>query len=210
MHRPRIHLVRLALVTTMSTTSLLLAIPGAQAACHIAGFVESSVEIGADESSVTLTVELQGRQPSCEGTVDWATEDGSAIAGTDYEADSGTLTFVAEDDRVEDITITILEGASAGDFQVVLSNATGSISGTASPATVTITSDATPTEPAATDDTTTSGDETTPPITDDPTEAGDEPDEGTSLPWIPILVVVIVLALLVGWYIARRTPPTVD
>lgn len=215
MQRQRKRLGHAAAVATMLATSLLVTVPGAHAACHIAGFVESTVDVAADAGAVTLTVELQGRQPSCEGTVDWATEDGTAAAGTDYEAASGTLTFVAEDDRVEDITVTILDGASAGDFRVALSNPTGSISGTGDPATVTITSAADPTDPPVTDDATTPGDDPTDgpttdeateaPVTDDPTTAADDGD-GADFPWVPLLAVVVVLGLLVGWYIARRTP----
>lgn len=216
MHRQRICLGRAALVTAVLAASLLPAAPPAHAACHIAGFVDPTVEVGADAGSVTLTVELQGGQPSCEGTVDWATEDGTATAGTDYEAGSGTLTFVAEDDRVEDITIAILDGATAGDFRVVLSSPTGSITGTGDPATVTITGGAEPTEvtepatdqttaPPADDPTTTPATDGAAPVTDAPTTAADDAD-GASFPWVPLLAVVLVLGLLVAWYIARRTP----
>jgi hypothetical protein len=210
MHRTPIRLTRLALVGAVLATSLVVAVPGANAACHIAGFVESEVEVATDAGSVTLTVELQGRQPPCEGTVDWATEDGTATAGSDYEAGSGTLTFVAEDDRVEEITVAILDGASAGDFSVVLSNPSGSIAGTGAAATVTITADGEPTEPAATGQATTPADEPTDgatdtPATEQPTTTADDGD-GARFPWIPLLAVVIVLGLLVGWYIARRTP----
>lgn len=194
------------LVGALLATNLVLAAPGALAACHIAGFVESEVQVAADAGSVTLTVELQGRQPSCEGTVDWATEDGTATAGSDYEAGSGTLTFVAEDDRTEDITITILDGASAGDFSVVLSNPSGSISGTGGAATVTITAAGAATDPA-TDVATTPADDPSVAPTEAPTPGVPTTDDGAArFPWIPLLAVVIVLGLLVGWYIARRTP----
>lgn len=198
---------RVLIVGALLAASLVLAVPRASAACHIAGFVESEVEVTADAGSVTLTVELQGRQPPCEGTVDWATEDGTATAGSDYEAGSGTLTFVAEDDRVEDITITILDGASAGDFSVVLSNPSGSISGTGGAATVTITAADAATEPA-TEVATTPADDPTDAPTEAPTPGvPTTEDDGARFPWIPLLAVVIVLGLLVGWYIARRTPP---
>lgn len=190
------------LVGALLATNLVLAAPRALAACHIAGFVESEVQVAADAGIVTLTVELQGRQPSCEGTVDWATEDGTATAGSDYEAGSGTLTFVAEDDRTEDITITILDGASAGDFSVVLSNPSGSISGTGGAATVTITA-----ADAATESATTPADDPSVAPTEAPTPGVPTTDDGGArFPWIPLLAVVIVLGLLVGWYIARRTP----
>lgn len=208
MPRPTIRAGHALLVGALLVTNLVLAVPSASAACHIAGFVESDVQVDAGAGSVTLTVELQGRQPACEGTVDWATEDGTATAGSDYEAGSGTLTFVANDDRTEDIAITILDGASTGDFSVVLSNPSGSISGTGSAASVTITAADEATEPATEVATTPAeiptDEATEAPTSDEPTTTAD--DEAT-FPWVPILAVVIVLGLLVGWYIARRTPP---
>lgn len=109
----------------------------AVAACHIAGFVESDVE-GAP-GVVSLTVELQGRVGSCAGTVDVTTVDGTATAGEDYEPVSATLAYETDDDRVETVDVTILEGAEPGaSFTLELSNPTGDISGTSGPATVTI------------------------------------------------------------------------
>lgn len=118
-----------------------LAVP-ASAACHIAGFVESEVEVAESDGVASLVVELQGRQPSCAGTVDVATVDGTAVAGEDYEAVTQTLTFEEGDDRVETVEIPILadDDADGGEtFTVELSNPTGSISSTGGPATVTIT-----------------------------------------------------------------------
>lgn len=143
---------------------VLFAMP-AHAACHIAGFVESEVEASESTGVVSLVVELQGQTASCAGTVDVATVDGTAVAGEDYEAVTETLTFEENDDRVETVDITVLadDEADGGEtFTVELSNPTGGISGTAGPATVTITDDAggaedaddEPTEPATvTDDT---------------------------------------------------------
>lgn len=116
----------------------------AHAACHVAAFAEAQVSAGEGAGSVTLTVFLQGRQPGCEGTVDFATEDGTATAGADYEAREGTLEFVQGDDREETIELTILDdGESEGDeqFSVALNNPTGGISSTAGPATVTVADD---------------------------------------------------------------------
>lgn len=191
-------------VVVLLLAAVVAQVQAAHAACHIAGFVDGAVEVDAGAGSVALTVELQGGQPACEGTVDWTTQDGSATAGTDYEEGSGTLTFEAGDDRSEDVTITILSGASAGDFQVVLDNPTGSITGTGDPATVTITGGGTATEAPPTDDATTPTDDATTPA-EVPTEEPAE-EAGSDLPWIPMLVVIIILGLLVAWYIARRTP----
>lgn len=59
-------------------------------------------------------------------TVNYATADSTAIAGTDYESTSGTLTF-APDDTTKTVTITLVEGrdtSSIKTFTVVLSDAT--------------------------------------------------------------------------------------
>lgn len=153
-----------------------VAVP-ASAACHIAGFVESEVEAAESDGVASLVVELQGRQPSCAGTVDVATVDGTAVAGEDYEALTQTLTFEEGDDRVETVEIPILadDDADGGEtFTVELSNPTGSISNTGGPATVTITDDGggttepaeEPTEPATVEE-----------DAADPTEEADDPVE---------------------------------
>lgn len=149
MRRPAAFLAAFGLTATWL---LVLALPAA-AACHIAAFVESEAEGSPSAGVVSLVVELQGQQPSCAGTVDVATVDGSATAGEDYEAVEQTLTFEENDDRVETVDITILEGAGDGEtFTVELSNPTDGISGTGDPATVTIAAaggdDATDDEPA--------------------------------------------------------------
>ena len=210
MPRSPIRPVNVLLVGALLASNLVLAVPGANAACHIAGFVEDQIKVDTNESrSVTLRVELQGRVESCEGTVDWATEDGTAKAGTDYLAASGTLTFVAGDDRIEDITIEIIQ-SGGGDFQVVLSNPTGSITGTGDPATVSIVVDdiQVQSEPRGVSEPEPTDDATTPAATEPTTttDTADAASDGAGFPWIPLLAVVIVLGLLVGWYIARRTP----
>jgi len=199
---------RALFATSLLAAALVIGIQStAVAACHIAGFVEGEVEVDATvhstSRSVTLTVELQGRVESCEGAVDWATEDGTAKAGTDYVGVNGTLTFVAGDDRVEDITIEILD-SGFGDFHVALSNPTGSIAGTGDPATVTIVVDdiQVGSEPGPTDDATspTGGEETedNDPVLDDAADDG--------FPWVPVLLVVIVIAVLAGVLLTRRRP----
>ena len=57
-------------------------------------------------------------------TVDYATGDGTATAGQDYQAVSGTLTF-PENETVGSLNIPILQPRAAGSpktFQVTLSN----------------------------------------------------------------------------------------
>ena len=132
---------------------LLLTAAPAAAACHIAGFVESDVTTSPDADVVSLTVELQGRVGTCAGTVDVATVDGTAVAGQDYESVSATLTFEQDDDRVETIEVPILADATPGtSFTVELSDPTGDITGTGSPATVTIGGDDAPTDADDADD----------------------------------------------------------
>jgi hypothetical protein len=99
-------------------------------------------------TTVDLTITRNG-DLSGASTVDWATQDGSASAGTDYLAASGTASFAAgENTVVVSITVygdTDVEGDE--DFTVFLSNATWA---TISDGTglVTITNDdAAPTDP---------------------------------------------------------------
>ena len=131
-------LIAPVLILALAAAWLLVMAGPAAAACHVAGFVESEVAV-APGASVELTVELQGRVPSCAGTVDVVTSDGSAVAGDDYDPVEATLTFEEGDDRVEPVQITIPAGATADTaFTVELSNPTGDISSTAGPATVSI------------------------------------------------------------------------
>jgi uncharacterized repeat protein (TIGR01451 family) len=76
-------------------------------------------------------------------TIDYATADGTAIAGSDYTATSGTLTFTPTDTE-ETFTVTILDDdIYEGDetFTITLSNPSNATLGTPSSAVVTITDD---------------------------------------------------------------------
>lgn len=191
-----------SLAVLLAAAWLLLLAPAAHAACHIAGFVESEVEASESTGVVSLVVELQGGAGSCAGTVDVATVDGTAVAGEDYEAVTQTLTFEANDDRVETVDITIVadEDADSGEtFTVELSNPTGGITGTSGPATVTITDDSggaedaddEPTEAAPGEDDTaddaTQGDA----IAED---AGETEDDGSNLG----IIIAVVAAIAIG------------
>lgn len=109
---------------------------GAQLAFNPTAY--SVVENG---GSVTLTVTRTGSTTGAL-TVDYATADGTAAAGSDYTAVSGTLSF-ADGEGTKTVTVTIDDDSLAeGDetFTVTLSNASaGTIS--AATATVTITDD---------------------------------------------------------------------
>ena len=71
----------------------------------------SVADAEAEESSGSIdfvvTLDAAGRDPL---SVDWATADGTATAGTDFTADSGTLTFAAGETS-KTITVTLLDDA---------------------------------------------------------------------------------------------------
>lgn len=93
--------------------------------------VESTEVVETDgATTVDVTVRLGAApDPGEEVTVDYATADGTATAGADYTAATGTLTFT-EGETVETITIAIL-GDTTGEadetFTVSLSNETGAV-----------------------------------------------------------------------------------
>jgi photosystem II stability/assembly factor-like uncharacterized protein len=60
-------------------------------------------------------------------TVQYATVDGTAVAGVDYTATSGTLTWLDQDDAPKLISIPILTRSAAGnyDFSIAISSPTG-------------------------------------------------------------------------------------
>lgn len=105
-------------------------------------------------SNSTLTFQVQRNLAFKDTvTVNWHTVDGTAIAGTDYTAGSGTLTWVNGDGSAKSIVITILgrAGGPFGDrlFTVVLDTPTGGIViGSVNPATGTLTDGVPPANPS--------------------------------------------------------------
>lgn len=103
--------------------------------------------------TVNLTVYVQ-RNVAFKGavSVDWHTTDGTAVAGLDYTAGSGTLSWVDTDAAPKAIVISVLaRGGTPGDrdFTITLDNAVGGIVIDApNPATVTISDGATPANPS--------------------------------------------------------------
>lgn len=195
-----------AIVTGAVAAMWLIVTAGpAMAACHVAAFVESEVEVAASDAVASLFVELQGRQSSCSGTVDVATVDGTAAAGEDYEVVTQTLTFEEGDDRVEPVEIPIIagDGVDGGEtFTVELSNPTGSIGNTGGPATVTITdadgSEADPTESeSAQDEPADEGQE------DGEAADAEEPEDAGGDLGI-IIAVVAAIAIGVGAFVVLR------
>jgi hypothetical protein len=74
-------------------------------------------------------------------SVDYATSDGTAVAGMDYPATSGTLTFADGVSGIQEISIRIPDDNTAEDaetFTVTLSNVSGAALGVNSSATVNI------------------------------------------------------------------------
>lgn len=136
--------MRRSVVALVAACVVLVLQRPASAACHFAAFEASSQSrtVGENAGQVQLTVELVGGQPTCAGTVDYQTFNGTAASGQDYTARQGTLTFTTGDDRKESFTVPILEDAAdepSQTFTVRLSNGTGDITASDTPATVTIT-----------------------------------------------------------------------
>jgi hypothetical protein len=83
------------------------------------------------------TVALSGT-PSGEVTVNYATSDGTAAAGTDYAPESGTLTFEpGQASQTIEIPILGAIGDPNNTFDVTLSNPSGAVLGTPSTQTIT-------------------------------------------------------------------------
>jgi len=83
-----------------------------------------SVEESAGQATFTVSISTPSDEPI---TVDYTTQDGSAVAGSDYTAHSGTITIPAGQTTGE-ITVAILNDAEEEDgetFSLVLSNAHG-------------------------------------------------------------------------------------
>jgi hypothetical protein len=104
-------------------------------------FSASSYSTNADQGSVTLTVYRSGGTGSAV-TVDYASSDGLALAGTNYTAVAGTLSWVANDVSPRTIAVPLIFNGVLNpdlDFLVTLSNPTGgAVLGNASVALVTL------------------------------------------------------------------------
>ena len=94
--------------------------------------------------SVILTVQRTG-DANAAVTVDYASTNGTAMAGSDYTATNGTLTFLAgETNQIINVPILndgIVEPAVYETFTVTLSNPTNAILGTRTVASIRITDD---------------------------------------------------------------------
>jgi sugar lactone lactonase YvrE len=121
-----------------STASSLLAPTGiifdAQGALLVSG--RDSNAVGRYDRGVTVTLSAASSSPV---TVQYATADGTALAGTDYTAQSGTVTFAPGQTSRLVLLVTHYDPTPDGNetFSVQLSNPTGATIGTGT-ATVTI------------------------------------------------------------------------
>ncbi len=88
--------------------------------------------------SVVITVNRAGGTDAA--SVGYGTHDGTAVAGSDYTASTGTLTWSAGDSSAKSLNIPLSAAAFSGSkaFTVSLSGAQGATVGTPSAATVTI------------------------------------------------------------------------
>ena len=95
------------------------------------GFSETAITANEEDGTVTLPVLLSG-PAAFSVTADYATSDGTAVAGDDYTSTSGTITIPAGSTTAT-ITIPITDDAlyeGSENFSVVLTNITGVGSGT--------------------------------------------------------------------------------
>jgi len=91
------------------------------------GFIGNGVVVAESAGGASVILRRTGGIQGAV-SVDYATRDGSAVAGSDYTATSGTLTWVAGDDVERTIDIPIVdETAEEGNeqFSLALSNLTG-------------------------------------------------------------------------------------
>ena len=111
-------------VLTQVPAALAIPGPGAEASSLSVADAEATEE---EDAAMEFVVTLDPAAGDGEVTVDYATSDGTATAGEDYTATSGTLAFTAGDTR-KTISVPITDDAEddAGEtFTLTLSNASG-------------------------------------------------------------------------------------
>lgn len=218
------------LAGAVAAAAVVLAPGLARAACHRADFSQAAYQVGESAGSVTITVQRDG--PVCEGSVDYATEDGTAKAGLDYQSASGSLGFEAGE-TTKTFTVKILGDTTdepAESFTVKFTGSSGGVTAPGGPATVSIADDdpaqppppappprGTPatSSPAATSvsptpaTATPSPPGTTPtPTASSPTPQAQEPagesDGGFPAGVVVALVAVAAAAAAAGWWRLRR------
>ncbi|WP_172435849.1 Calx-beta domain-containing protein [Sediminicola luteus] len=98
-------------------------------------FDTTSLEVNEAAGTITLDVVLTG---NVDGgfNVDFATANGSAVAGSDYTANNGTLSFAGTNGEIQTITVQITDDSlieNTEDFFVNLSNITTTLIGINTP-----------------------------------------------------------------------------
>jgi hypothetical protein len=133
-------------VTTMVTItgSSNTATPG------VLAFSASNYGVVQTAGTVMLTVQRTGGSSGA-ATVNYATQDGTAVAGTNYTAQTGTLTWTAGDATSKTFTVALSSTAFTGSksLSITLSNVAGATLGGIASATVTITGSGAVPGPAA-------------------------------------------------------------
>ena len=95
----------------------------------VAGISIDDVVVNENDATATFTVTLNANVPAG-ASVDYSTANNTATAGTDYTAESGTLTFLGLNNETQTIVVDIIEDAVAEgteSFFVDLSNPIGLI-----------------------------------------------------------------------------------
>lgn len=97
------------------------------AGAGVVRFDETEISVNEAHGTIEIEVEREGGDDGAV-SVDFASVDGSALAGFDYQAVAGTLSWADGDDEEKVITVPILDDADAEGaetFSIALSNATG-------------------------------------------------------------------------------------
>ncbi len=109
---------------TLGTSAVTISIKAASAppAVQLATlqFSSGSASVPATSNAVTLSVQRTGSATGI-AVVNYATADGSAIAGTDYTSTSGTLNWASGDSAAKSLTVKIAANADGKTFNVALS-----------------------------------------------------------------------------------------
>jgi len=99
-------------------------------------------DLGVDENTNSITIDVERTSGAVgEVSVNYATSDGSATAGSDYESTSGTLTWVSNDSENKSFTVNITNDTTQEEqenFTITLSNPTNGANLATTAITVTI------------------------------------------------------------------------
>ncbi len=131
------------LVAPSSATLTIVDNDGANPSGGTLSFTAMTYQVGESAGQAQITVS-RSEGASGPATVDYATSDGSALAGLDYQATSGTLAWASGDGSSKGFTVTVIDDSEVeGDetFGVALSGPSGATLGPSSASTVVIRDD---------------------------------------------------------------------